>query len=154
PLVLSGELGRVTMGTLLGDSYRIELSAQLILDSAFVPCVETETRLQAVTMQTCVRELRFVRISTSHFRLTSVAPNPATESVTIQYEIGYATPVRIELLDIFGRIAAIIFDSGGQSLVSGRYHLTASVFELPAGTYWCRLVAGHHQLLEPLLLVR
>lgn len=154
PLTTSGELGRITMGTLLGNTYRIEPQPRIDADSSYAACVQTAATVEAVTMQTCVRELRFVRISTTGFQMRSVAPNPASESVTIEYEIGYDAPVRIELVDVVGRVVAEIFDSRDRMLSSGRYVLTASLGELPAGMYRCRLMAGQFCIVEPLMIVR
>ncbi|GIV54861.1 MAG: hypothetical protein KatS3mg039_1379 [Candidatus Kapaibacterium sp.] len=153
PILYDGELLRLTMGTLLGQSYKLEPTIELLPTPALTPCIQLETASQAVTMQLCVRELRFVHVSSTTFGIQEIAPNPANDAVTLIYSLGYDTPVRIELFNTQGQAVAVLRD--GQAVQQrGVYQLTTKLNDLPAGMYWCRYVAGHVVQVLPLAVVR
>jgi len=151
PLTRDGVLVSVELGTLLGTTYRIQPSLAITLPPEVAPCVQPETSSGEVVMQTCVRELRFVTISPTTFRIRSVTPNPAGEAVTIAYEVGFETPVHLELLDGLGRRALQLLDAIQHA---GAYELIAQLGQLPAGVYWCRYRAGGQTQVVPVQIVR
>jgi hypothetical protein len=151
PLARDGALLSVEMGTLLGTTYRVQPSLAIKLPPEVAPCVQPETSSGEFVMQTCVRELRFVTISPTTFRIRSVTPNPAGEAVTIAYEVGFETPVQLELLDGLGRRALQVLDAIQQA---GAYELVAQLGQLPAGVYWCRYRAGGQTQVVPVRIVR
>jgi hypothetical protein len=151
PLTRNGVLVSVEMGTLLGTTYRIQPSLAITLPPEVAPCVQPETSSGEVVMQTCVRELRFVTISPTTFRIRSVTPNPAGEAVTIAYEVGFETPVHLELLDGLGRRVLQLLDAIQHA---GAYELIAQLGQLPAGVYWCRYRAGGQTQVVPVQIVR
>lgn len=154
PIESNGELMRVTMGTLLGTSYRIEPTVELMLSAQWQPCVLVETASQAVTMESCVRQLRFVQINGTTFGIQDIVPNPAADAVTIAYTLGYNTPVRIELFTVHGQSVLTLLDSGTRAQQHGAYELTARLDPLPTGMYWCRFTAGHVVKVYRLAIVR
>jgi hypothetical protein len=65
--------------------------------------------------------------------IKSITPNPASTSVSVEYELSEAGRTRMTVVSVDGREAAVLFD--GQ-MVPGRYELQLSD-EIPAeGTYW------------------
>ncbi|GIV55509.1 MAG: hypothetical protein KatS3mg040_0277 [Candidatus Kapaibacterium sp.] len=151
PLTRDGPLVSMEMGTLLGTTYCVHPSLAITLPPEVAPCVQPETSSREFVMQTCVRELRFVTIRPTTFRIRSIAPNPADETVAIAYEVGFETPVQLELLDGLGRRALQLFD-GIQH--AGVYELIAQLGQLPAGVYWCRYRAGGQTGIVPMHILR
>ncbi|GIV53439.1 MAG: hypothetical protein KatS3mg038_3960 [Candidatus Kapaibacterium sp.] len=139
------------MGTLLGTTYRVHPSLAITLPPEVRTMCATGDVEQEFVMQTCVRELRFVTIRPTTFRIRSIAPNPADETVAIAYEVGFETPVQLELLDGLGRRALQLFD-GIQH--AGVYELIAQLGQLPAGVYWCRYRAGGQTGIVPMHILR
>jgi hypothetical protein len=153
PLARSGDLLQVQMGTLLGQSYRVEPSIELVETSALTRCVVVESLSEPVTMESCVRELRFVRVSTTAFGVHQVTPNPAHDEMTLAYGVGYDAPIRIELVNGQGQLVLVLVD--GQTVQQrGEYQLTARLDAVPSGMYWCRYVAGHVVQVLPVVVVR
>jgi hypothetical protein len=74
-------------------------------------------------------------------RLWLAAPNPATGSVHLGYELGAPVSVRIDIFDGSGRLVRVLSTgkaaAGPHSIVWDRDH-----GQVPAGAYFCRMVAG------------
>jgi hypothetical protein len=113
--------------------------------------VNAETSAVELIMQTCVRELRFVTIGQSTFRIRTVAPNPADDELTVVYEVGFETPLTIELLDGVGRTVRRLFEGVQRA---GAYELNTHLSDLPAGIYWCRYRGGGQMFVLPVHIVR
>ncbi len=67
----------------------------------------------------------------------SIYPNPATASVTIQYDLLYEAEVALNLVDLSGR--HILQLEPKQRRQAGAYSLTQDIGELPNGSYLCVL---------------
>jgi hypothetical protein len=68
-----------------------------------------------------------------------VAPNPARTASRVQYTVARAGRVRMEVVDIAGRVVSMPVD-GVQA--SGRYDVALSAERLPAGLYFVRLATA------------
>jgi hypothetical protein len=66
-------------------------------------------------------------------RLKQLSPNPASLTVTIEYDLVEDGHARIVVTDILGREVAILSDGESRA---GHYSLTSTVAILPAGTYF------------------
>lgn len=73
----------------------------------------------------------------SDVALTSIAPNPASHSVTFSFAITSAGNARIELADAKGNMVAIV-DEGHRA--SGTHQITHDVSTLPSGVYFVRVI--------------
>lgn len=82
------------------------------------------------------------RSLSSHAALTGIYPNPLKNSAIISYQTVVTGKIRIDILDIMGRIVAKLEDLTREP---GEYELiwdgrNASGEKLPRGIYYCRLV--------------
>lgn len=77
-----------------------------------------------------------------------VFPNPTTDRLTVTYEVPTPTEVRIEVVDVLGRVVRTVVDEAA----SGRTTLPTD--GLGAGTYVVRLTAGAAHLTQPVTVVR
>jgi len=67
----------------------------------------------------------------------SVAPNPFTQQLTVNFEVTEPGAVLIELIDVTGRLVSAIYQN--DRLEAGMHRATVSTSRLPAGMYSCRI---------------
>ncbi len=101
-------------------------------------------------LQNCAKNMRLVNISNTRFAVQPIAPNPVSGSAVINYSIGLNGPTRIALYNAMG---VHIMDLVNESQVAGEYELTIDVSNLPAGTYFYRVVSGHYTSDDQILTV-
>ena len=87
--------------------------------------------------------------------LTSVAPNPTSGSVQIEYTVPRDGPVQVRVLDVEGRAVAVLA-SGPQP--RGRYHVVwrgqTAQGTARAGMYFVQLQAAGRSVVRRLALIR
>lgn len=81
--------------------------------------------------------------------LRPLRPNPASASVTIEYEIIESGTTRLMLFDAGGRIIPLYEGE----LTPGAYQLTVDISSLASGVYWCILQTPTNQTSSPLLII-
>ena len=69
----------------------------------------------------------------------SVYPNPVREHATVRVTLPAADHARIDVLDVLGRVAAILHDG---TLAAGAHSFSLSTERLPAGVYVIRADFG------------
>ena len=82
-----------------------------------------------------------------------VFPNPVRAGATVRYLLPSAGEVRLQLVDVLGRVVATLVDGHGNG---GPYAAAfdATALGLPAGPYMLRLRHAGRTTLRPVLLVR
>jgi hypothetical protein len=85
------------------------------------------------------------------FALRRSRPNPFTRVTTIEFAVPRAERVRLEILDVRGRLIETLVDGPRPA---GRYTATWSARGAPSGMYFCRLVAGGRTATSKLALMR
>jgi flagellar hook assembly protein FlgD len=84
-----------------------------------------------------------------------VAPNPTRAACSIQYVVAQSGPVRLEVLDVSGRLVATL---ANQVQDSGRYSLTWDGTEsgalVPSGLLFVRFTAPGQTTVKKLAVVR
>ncbi len=78
-------------------------------------------------------------------------PSPATGVVTIPYRLASDAAVRLEVLDLLGRVVRTVVD---ERRGAGGHHATVDLRGLASGLYLCRIQAGTYHATRALLLVR
>ena len=86
------------------------------------------------------------------FQLLAAYPNPFNSATTIGFVINSQANVRLEILDLSGRLVAEIV--GGQAFEAGNYRMTLPGDRLPAGIYFCRLETPRFNRTIKLTLVK
>jgi hypothetical protein len=87
----------------------------------------------------CAKQLRLVSIGRVPYGVKPISPNPVSSSAVINYSIG---------LD--GQTTIVLYNSNGERVLdlidthqdAGEYELTLDLTQLPAGTYYYRVVSG------------
>lgn len=151
PLTNNGELFRLRMNTFLAQSYRLEPTIDLLLPDTVRPCVLVKNITESVVLHACAGNLRLVHLGDAGFRIRRLVPNPAGDVVTIDYEVGFTTPVRLELYDAVGRRVQRLVDAEQER---GLYQLHLRLDGLPAGLYWCRYIAAGVVDIQALQVIR
>ena len=82
----------------------------------------------------------------------SLSPNPASDFVTIDYQLGKETTAQIELYDATGRRLAAILPL--QSQAKGKYQQQFNLGNLQEGMYFILLQTEREQISKTLILVR
>lgn len=85
------------------------------------------------------------------FRLEGNYPNPFNAATTIQYQIPYATWVKIEIFDLTG---SKVDDLVNSFQAAGRHRIQFDADNLPSGTYFYRIRAGQLSALHKMLLLK
>jgi hypothetical protein len=85
------------------------------------------------------------------FGLRGSRPNPFARATTIEFAVPRAERVRLEILDVRGRLIETLVDGPRPA---GRYTATWSARGAPSGIYFCRLVAGGRTATSKLALMR
>ena len=75
-------------------------------------------------------------------------PNPTTSTLTLAYELSTPSPVRIELIDLLGRVVRVV----EQGASGDRVELSTE--GLGAGVYVARLTAGSVRESRTITVVR
>lgn len=84
-------------------------------------------------------------------RLEQNYPNPFNGSTKIEYSITKQEYVKIDIIDVNGRIVNTI-SSGYQS--PGMFQLVYSPHEIPSGSYFIRLVAGQESMIKRMIYLK
>lgn len=100
----------------------------------------------------CIRELRRVSISAQTFALHGVKPQPVhSPSAVIEYSIGFECPVRIEIVDAFGRTESLL---RSENHPAGEFAVTFDAHRFAPGLYQCIVYAADRTFTAPILVVR
>jgi hypothetical protein len=85
-------------------------------------------------------------------KLFVVWPNPATRFTNLEYRLDYASQVRIELLDITGRVVRDVFTGDVQAGELKR--ATTDTRHLPPGTYLYRILTDQEVIMKKSIISR
>ena len=83
--------------------------------------------------------------------LHSAIPNPATDRITIPYEMNARTDVSLLLFNIMGEEIAQLVEGVKEK---GKHHVEFDTTEVPAGVYYARLTTNHGQVSRKVTVVR
>jgi parallel beta-helix repeat protein len=85
------------------------------------------------------------------FALQKPYPNPFNPTATFQIELPVATRVQLTILDVGGRIAAVVMDG---MLAAGFHEVIYEALDLPSGLYLYRLETGGWQASGKMVLMK
>ena len=83
-------------------------------------------------------------------RQFSIRPNPVQSTATIRFSLSQAMPIRLAIYDTIGRRVDVIAD---EVWSAGTHEFVWNANQLPAGVYFCRLIAGGESLVQQVILV-
>lgn len=83
------------------------------------------------------------------FSIDAVAPQPLQDRGTIRFTLPEALPVRLELIDLNGKLVGLAFDGEARA---GQTQLAWERGNLASGIYFMRLVAGGHTAVKKIVL--
>jgi len=104
--------------------------------------VRASYRLRQVDVdggETLSAPIHVVRPRSSQIQFDAPFPNPARTQVTLRYELPIASPLRIEIFDLLGRVVQVTESSSQEA---GRAELQVDISELASGTYFVRFSTG------------
>ncbi len=81
----------------------------------------------------------------------SVSPNPATDQVTLEYNLNSKTSVKLTLTNSIGQPVSL---AALGEVDAGNHSRLFSVAALSPGIYYCRLTAGDRTVVKKLIVVR
>lgn len=85
-------------------------------------------------------------------RLFTPGPNPVRGTANIEYSVATeGTHVRLEVFDLSGRSIALLRD---EEEPAGIHSVSWNASQVPAGLYFCRMIAGDYVNTEELMVVR
>ena len=89
------------------------------------------------------------------FALEMVAPNPASGPLRVNFAVAKATPIRLEVLDVQGRVMATLADG---VYPAGRYQAmwdgAGNSGRVPAGLYFVRYQAAGLKFTKRVIIAR
>jgi hypothetical protein len=83
--------------------------------------------------------------------LQRVSPNPATDRISISYQLPHAAQVSIAIIDQRGREVVRAFEGSG---AAGEHGLEIDCSMLPSGVYFIRCEAGSQVDVHPVVIGR
>lgn len=148
PIAVSGTVATVGMALLLNPDFEFEptLSAESN-NSNF--CMETTTQSLKVSIDMCARDLRPVRYSSQKYSFATKGNQGSAGQLHIQYGMGLAAPVRVEVYNRLGELAATFAKETQQP---GMYEDILDVSRIGAGMYFIRFSSGPYTETVPVVL--
>ena len=89
--------------------------------------------------------------SAATFALFQNYPNPFNPSTAIRFSVPRQSMVTISMYNVLGQKVATLV---GEVVAPGMRTVTWEAAGMPAGVYFCRLVAGSHSQTRKLLLLK
>ncbi len=87
----------------------------------------------------------------TEFALDQNYPNPFNPSTTIRYAVPQASPVRLEVFDMLGRLVAVLVD---ERKAAGAYELVFDASGLPSGAYFYKMTGERFSQTKTLMLLK
>jgi hypothetical protein len=87
----------------------------------------------------------------TEFALHPAYPNPFNPTTTISYALPTSSEISLTVVDVFGRVVAVL-DTGTKS--AGEHKVSFETASLSSGTYFYRLEAGDHVETRSLVLAK
>lgn len=141
PLSTDGVLAEGSIGILLGDS--AAYSPTLTMD---IPdrsgCIQFSSSVGNIELYSCFMAGRFVRFG-------SVAYSLAANEQSVEYSVGLAGNVRLELYNSLGELVQVLIDGHSSE---GTFQF--SLPDVPSGLYAVRMKAGQFSDLKTVMIVR
>ncbi|MEK7255093.1 MAG: T9SS type A sorting domain-containing protein, partial [Bacteroidota bacterium] len=78
----------------------------------------------------------------------TISPNPFSDEVVFAFRLNQKMPVRLEIVDVFGRQAAVVSE---QEFGAGEHRISWEGSGLAAGCYFARITAGSETVVFRLL---
>jgi hypothetical protein len=69
----------------------------------------------------------------------TIYPNPFTHQITIEFEL---TTKSLVTLQVFNHLGQLIDEMANETMEAGTHRINRGTIGLPAGVYYCRLIAG------------
>lgn len=85
------------------------------------------------------------------FRLEQNYPNPFNPSTTIRYTVAQASPVRLEVFDLLGRLVAVLVD---ELKTAGSHEVVFDASGLPSGAYLYKMTGDGFSQTKTLMLLK
>jgi aminopeptidase N len=105
-----------------------------------------------ILLKTAVTSLGIDRRQTEKgFRLLQNEPNPFSTTTTVTYQLPVASPVRITIMDAFGKE---VLSNGVLHQAAGTHTFEVSGKDLPAGVYFCKMEAGKFSEVRKMILAK
>ncbi|MBL0173757.1 MAG: T9SS type A sorting domain-containing protein [Ignavibacteria bacterium] len=98
-----------------------------------------------------IGDIRIPILGGTEYALSRNTPNPVTGSTVIEYQLGEATEVRLEVFDILGRGVAVLAQGWKPA---GRYAAVFDASGMAPGVYMYRLETSSFSKARSMLLVR
>ena len=89
--------------------------------------------------------------TTPGLRISAPYPNPATDEITLRYELDKAQDVRITGFGLDGKL---FYDSGTIAGTTGTHQVTLDVSGLPSGNYYYSVYTSGKRLTSKVAVVR
>ena len=86
------------------------------------------------------------------FKLYQNYPNPFNPESTITFSLPKQSEVFLKVFDINGREISALID--GKNLETGKHSLVFNGFNLPSGTYFCRIESDDYIETRKMLLIK
>ncbi len=86
-----------------------------------------------------------------YFKLNTLYPNPATELISLDYNIELANDITVKVYDVTGKVVKAI-SLGRQD--AGKHQLDMGVADMPAGTYFYSFNAGEKEAVKKFTIAR
>lgn len=146
---LTNEDGLFEMSTLNKGKYSLRIERVGYEPSVSEVILEDDNSVKEVT-KTLASSITSGVEDIQEYSNSSISPNPATNSVTVQYQSDKAETVTITVYDVMGEAVLI----GTHLSQSGANETALDISKLSAGEYYVRIVTSQDINTLPLVIVR
>lgn len=141
----------------LGNTNEPRDYALLDTDDALFAPGHYRYRLEEVTVDGITTEVGELMVEieqevSSALRFNPVTPNPTTGAMTLRFALPEESSVHMALYDLNGHEVRRLVTEDQMS--PGVHTITVGTDNLPAGTYYCRLVCNGQTKIQPVVIVR
>ncbi len=114
-------------------------------------CVVPSAVNGEIKLESCVQDLRIIKINSKQFALGKINPNPiSSNSFNLSFGVGLDNvDTRIEIINSIGEVVKVISNT---TLPAGDYNLSVPIDELPSGVYNINMVSGPFKQTEKLVI--
>ena len=114
----------------------------------YAPCEETIQ--SSISASVSFIDVTSTEDLTRNLPRVSVFPNPASQTVTLDFELMQSATVNVEIYDLVGKIHKVSIQ---EQLTAGRQLKTVDVSQLPVGVYMLRIQNGPSEFLTQKLVI-
>lgn len=147
PVMVSGTIATVRMVMYLSDELHYTPGLHAVANNSDF-CLEVTSQSTSVDLSMCAANLRPVRLTGEQYKFSA---NSNGSELYVNYGIGLAAPVRLE---VFDRLGQLVQSANTTTRTPGSYEEILDISTLSSGLYFVRFSSGPYTNTQSVMLGR